>query len=87
MKLIATLLAVKNEKISSVARNWLILYLEDFNINFFCELKQFHTHVCHKFRSMNNLKTKFTHAELYKVITEINVDCAFPNVDIAFRIF
>ena len=71
----------------SVAKKLVGSYTKDFNPNFSSEIKQFHTHVCHKFRSMNNLKTKFTHAELYKVITEINVDCTFPNADIALRIF
>ena len=36
---------------------------------------------------MNNQKTKFPHAELYKINTEDNVEFAFPNVEIAFRIF
>ena len=36
---------------------------------------------------MNNSKTKFTHAELYKITTEDNGECAFPNVGIALYTF
>ena len=28
-----------------------------------------------------------SHAELYKIIVENNIECAFPNVDIGFHIF
>ena len=40
-----------------------------------------------KFSVTRNVKTRFSHAELYKIILEDNIECAFPNVDIAFRIF
>jgi len=33
------------------------------------------------------VKTRFSRAELYKIILEDNIECAFPIVDIAFRIF
>ena len=62
-------------------------YPEDFITNFSGELKQFHVYIRDKLALVNNSKTKFTHAELHKVITEDNVKCACPNVDIAFHIF
>lgn len=33
------------------------------------------------------MKTRFSHAELCKILIEDNTECAFPNVDISFRIF
>jgi len=62
-------------------------YLEDFNSNFSVELQQFYLYVRHKFSATKYVKTRFSHAELYKIILEDNIECAFPNVDIAFRIF
>ena len=38
-------------------------------------------------QQIESVKTRFSHAELYKIILEDNIECAFPNVDIAFRIF
>jgi len=34
-----------------------------------------------------NVKARSSRAELYKIILEDNIECGFPNVDIAFRIF
>ena len=34
-----------------------------------------------------NVKTRFSHAELYKIIVEDDIEYAFPNVDIGFCIF
>ena len=34
-----------------------------------------------------NLKIRFSHAELYKIIVEDDIECAYPNVDIGFCIF
>ena len=82
-----TLSAAENEEIFQCCQKLVDAYPEDFNTNFTGELKQFHAYVRQKFSSINNQKTKFTHAELYKIITDDSVECAFPNVDIAFCIF
>jgi len=42
--------------------------------------------VRHKFSATENVKTRFIHAELYKIILEDSIECDFPNVDIDFRI-
>ena len=34
-----------------------------------------------------NVKTRFSHAELYKIVVDDNIEYAFPNVDIGFCIF
>jgi len=34
-----------------------------------------------------NVKTRFSRVELYQITLEDNMECAFPNIDIAFRIF
>jgi len=49
--------------------------------------QQFHLYVRHKFSATENVKTKFSHAELYQIVLEDNIECAFANVNIAFRIF
>lgn len=49
------------------------------------ELQQFHSYVLHKFKTTK--KTSFTHMELYNTITEDKLESAFPNVEIALRIF
>ena len=48
-------------------------------------LQQYHSYVRHRFSTTKNVKTRFSHAELYKIIDKN--ECAFPNVDIAFHIF
>jgi hypothetical protein len=40
-----------------------------------------------KFSAGENGNKRFSHAELYKIIFYDNIECAFPYVDIAFRIF
>jgi len=62
-------------------------YPEDLSSNFSAELQQFHLYVRHKFSAIKNVKTRFSHAEFYKIILEDNIECVFQNVDIAFRIF
>jgi len=62
-------------------------YPEDFSSNFSAEFQEFHLYICHQFSSTKNVKTRFNQAEIYKIILEDNIECAFPNVDIAFRIF
>lgn len=37
--------------------------------------------------TQKNVKTRFSHAEFYKILVEDNIDCAFPKVDIGFHIF
>lgn len=34
---------------------------------------------------LKNLKPRFSRAELYKIIAEVNITCSFSNVDISFR--
>ncbi|XP_065672158.1 uncharacterized protein LOC136089982 [Hydra vulgaris] len=50
--------------------------------------EEFHSYIRHKFpaalKSENNM---FNHGELYQVIVRDNIECVFPNVEIAFRIF
>ena len=75
------------ERYSQCCQKLIDAYPEDFNSNFSAELQQFHLYVRHKFSATENVKTRFSHAELYKIILEDNIECAFPNVDIAFRIF
>ena len=62
-------------------------YPEDLNTNLSTELQQFHSYIRHKFRATKAVKTRFSHAELYKVMVEDNIECAFPNVEISLRIF
>ncbi|XP_038637303.1 zinc finger MYM-type protein 1-like [Scyliorhinus canicula] len=75
------------ERYSQCCQKLIDAYPEDFNSNFSAELQQFHSYVRHKFSATKNVKTRFSHAELYKIIVEDNIECAFPNVDIGFRIF
>ena len=62
-------------------------YPENLNTNFSAELQQSHLYVCHKFSATKNIKTRFCHAELYKIIVEDNIEYVFPNVVIGFRLF
>ena len=41
----------------------------------------------HKFNATKNVKTRFSLAELYKIIVEENIECILPNADIGLRIF
>lgn len=75
------------ERYSQCCQKLIDAYPEDLNTNFSAELQQFHSYVHHKFSATINVKTRFSHAELYKIIVEDNIECAFPNVDICFRIF
>ncbi|XP_065683426.1 uncharacterized protein LOC136096172 [Hydra vulgaris] len=63
-------------------------YPKESNNNLYTELQQFHSYIRHKFpaasKSENNT---FNHGELYQVIVRDNIECAFPNVEIAIRIF
>ena len=54
------------------------------------ELQQFYSYIQvirHKFSATKAAKARFSHAELYKVIVEDNIECAFPNVEIRLYIF
>ena len=62
-------------------------YPDDLNSNLSTELQQFHSYIRHKFSATKYAKARFSHAELYKVIVEDNIGCAFPNVEISLRIF
>jgi hypothetical protein len=57
------------------------------NSNLSTELQQFHSYIRHKFSATKAEKARFSHAELYKVIVEDNIECAFPNLKISLRIF
>jgi hypothetical protein len=54
-------------------------YPDDLNSNLYIEPQKFHSYIRHKAR--------FNRAELYKVIVENIIECAFPNVEISLRIF
>ena len=75
------------ERYSQCCQKLIDAYREDLNTNFSAELQQFHSYVCHKFSETKNVKTSFRHSELYKIIVEGNIECAFPNADIGFRNF
>ena len=62
-------------------------YPEDLDNNLSSELQQFHSYVRSKFSESKNVKISFSHSELYKIISEDKIECVFPNVDIALRIF
>ena len=62
-------------------------YPMDLNTNVSAELLQFRSYVRHKFNATKNVKARVSHAELYKIIVEGNIECVFPNVDIGFHIF
>ena len=62
-------------------------YPDDLNSNLSSELQQFHSYVQYKFSTTKDVKVKFSHADLDKVIIEDNIECAFPNVEICLRIF
>ena len=83
----ATSSSANTERYSQCCQKLIDAYPEDFNTNFSAELQQFHSYVRHKSIATTNVKTRFSHAELYKIIVEDNIECAFPNVDIGFRIF
>lgn len=59
----------------------------DLNSNLSSELQHFHSYVRRKFGATKDVKARFSHADLYKVIVEDNIECAFPNVEISLRIF
>ena len=67
------------ERYSQCCQKLIDAYPEDLN-----ELQQFHSYVHHKFSATKKIKTRFSHAELYKIIVEGNIECAFPNVDVGF---
>ena len=68
---------LKLKGLLSVVKGWLMLTQRTWT------LQQFHC----AFSEIKNVKTRFSHAELYKIIVEDNIECAFLNVDICFRIF
>ena len=80
-------LSVNIERYSQCCQKLINAYPEDFNSNFSDELQQFHSYVLHKFSKTKNVKTRFSHAELYKILVEDSIECVFPNVDIGFCIF
>ena len=57
-------------------------YPEDRNSNLLTELQQFHSYIRHELSATKSGNTRFTHAELYKVMVKNNIECAFPNVEI-----
>ncbi|GBP34152.1 Zinc finger MYM-type protein 1 [Eumeta japonica] len=59
-------------------------YPEDFNENFFGEFNHFHKYVRIKYEFS---ETKVTHSDLYEMIIRDKVNCVFPNIEVAFRIF
>ena len=75
------------ERYSQCFQRLIDAYPENLNTNFSAELQQFHSYVCHKFSEIENVKTRFSRAELYKIIVEDNIESAFLNVDICFCIF
>ena len=75
------------ERYSQCCQKLIDAYPKDFNSNFSAELQQFHSYVFHKFSETKNVKTRFSHAKLYKILVEESIECAFPNVDIGFRLF
>ena len=62
-------------------------YPDDLNSNLSTELQQFHSYIRHKFSARKAAKARFSHAELYKVIVDDNIECAFPIIEISLRIF
>ena len=74
-------------KTSQCCEGLIKTYPEDLNNNLFTELQQFHSYIRHKFRVSKSENNSFSHAELYKIIVRDNIKCAFPNVEIALRIF
>ena len=81
--------STNTERYFQCCRKLIDAYPEDFNSNVSAELQQFHSYVRHKFsaKKKKNVKARFGHTELYKIIVEDNIECASPNVDIGFRIF
>ena len=75
------------ERYSLCCQKLIDAYPEEFNSNFSAELQQSHLYVRQKFITSENIKIRFSHAELYKITLEDIIECAFPNVDIAFCIF
>ena len=79
--------SVNTKRYSQCCQKLIHAYPEDFNSNFSADLQQFHSYVLHKFSETKNIKTRFSHAELYKILVVDSIECAFPKVDIGFRIF
>ena len=71
---------------SECCQGLLDAYPEDLNSNIFTELQQFHLYIRHKSSATKSGNARFSHAELHKVIVKGNIQWAFPNVEISFRI-
>ena len=56
-------------------------YPEDLNSNLFTELQQFHSYISHKLSATKLGNTRFSHAELHKVMVKDNIECASPKKD------
>ena len=54
------------DRYSQCCQKLIDAYPEELNTYFSAELQQFHSYVCHKFSATKNVKTIFSHAELYK---------------------
>ncbi|XP_076325831.1 uncharacterized protein LOC143233460 [Tachypleus tridentatus] len=79
--------STETERYSQCSQKLIDAYPEDLDTNLSAELRQFHLYVRHKFSATKAVKTRFSHAELCKIISEDKIECASRNVDISLRIF
>jgi len=61
------------------------IYPGDLSRDWFTEFEQFKFYIRHKFSGLS--KDSVSHAEIYRIIIDDNLECVFPNVETSLRIF
>ena len=82
-----TLFANEIVQYSECCEELINTYPEESNSNLFTELQKFHSNIRYKISATKSGNIGFCHAELYKVMVKVNMECAFPNVEISLHIF
>uniref|UniRef100_G3TY18 TTF-type domain-containing protein n=1 Tax=Loxodonta africana TaxID=9785 RepID=G3TY18_LOXAF len=68
---------IPDEECMKASQKLVQAYPDDLNTNLYGEVRQFHSY----------MRTKFTDSGMYDSIIEDKIQCVFPNVEIALRIF
>ncbi|XP_075396922.1 zinc finger MYM-type protein 1-like [Tenrec ecaudatus] len=74
-----------DEECMAAARKLVQAYPNDLNTNLYGEVRQFHSYMRTKFTDSSRMN--FTHVALYDSIVGDKIQCVFPNVEIALRMF
>ena len=77
-------LNLNDDEYFKCSQNLVNFYKQDLSMEIVGEVLQFHKYLQSRFQGT---KTDFTHTELYDIIVQDKIRSAFPNVDIALRIF